>query len=906
MSKPSCKAELKAAQERIAELEAQLTAGERDCFPLQTLQDLVFENAPGGMAIIDDESTILVCNSEAARLVGYTSADLVGKTTSSLYWNAEDQQLLRNILDNRDSIARHELALRGRDNSKVWVMLNGKPFDFNGKNAVLITLSDISEQKKARQQLELDETRFEMLYTISEMIAQPEVEILDFALNAITQVTASQIGYIYFLSEDETQLTLHAWSKDVMDQCNVKGIPDVYLVDETGLWGDAIRRREPVITNDYQNLPNKRGYPEGHVHIINHLNIPVFDGDRIVFLAGVGNKDGDYTEDDVRQLRLVMNGTWRIIQRKRADAELKAAHGELEKKVRRRTTELESANEDLATLNMQLVKKDREREQARAALAESEQMFRALFENNHSVMLIIDPESGKLIDVNPAAVSYYGYPEEQLRSMTISDINVLTETEIVEEMRQAKKKKSQCFAFRHRLASGDVRDVEVYSSMVKVEQQPLLFSIVHDITERKQAEEAMLRYENVISSTPDLISLVDKEYVYRMVNASYLEHFDLARNEVVGKKIIDLVGAETFERISKPSIDLAMTGETVNVSTWIDFPKTGRRFMAIAYHLASGSSDEVKHVSITARDMTELKKSEEALQKAAKRLDLATDAGNIGIWDWDLITDELVWDRKMLELYKVNKSDFDNNYQAWRTRTHRDDLAETERLLAECIEQHKRFDTEFRIVWPNDEIRFIRAAATLQFDDNDVPIRMTGVNWDVTDRRHMEDKLRQLASTDPLTGASNRRHFMDRLTEEVDRCKRYNTSLVLLSMDIDHFKDINDSYGHPAGDVVLQDLVVLCTKTLRTTDHFGRVGGEEFLAALTQTGIVAGERTAERLRQLIENHIVKTHGHSIAYTISIGATEVRAEDKNIESILKRADEALYKAKNNGRNRVEVL
>lgn len=130
--------------------------------------------------------------------------------------------------------------------------------------------------------------------------------------------------------------------------------------------------------------------------------------------------------------------------------------------------------------------------------------------------------------------------------------------------------------------------------------------------------------------------------------------------------------------------------------------------------------------------------------------------------------------------------------------------------------------------------------------------------------------------------------------------------MVLLSIDIDHFKVINDTHGHPAGDEVLKDLVRKCLATLRTTDVFGRVGGEEFLAALTQTSTLAGQRTAERLRLIIENSPVEVPDASISYTISIGMTSLLTEDASIETLLKRADEALYKAKNNGRNRVEEV
>ena len=423
--------------------------------------------------------------------------------------------------------------------------------------------------------------------------------------------------------------------------------------------------------------------------------------------------------------------------------------------------------------------------------------------------------------------------------------------------------------------------------------------------EQRHTRDKLIRYERIISSTPDLISLVDGKYRYRMVNDAYLENFQLTRREILNHTVADILGDALFESIVKALLDRALAGETMRVETWIELPELGNRFFATTYHPVCIHGETVEYVAVDSRDITELKNKEVDLQATARRLDMATDAGDIGIWERDLVTNRNFWDKKMYELHRVEPGEFDSIYEAWRTRIHPDDFSEVERNLAKSIETKERFDMEYRLVWPDGDIRNVRAAGTIQVDEDGAPLLLTGVNWDVTMHRRMENELRLLASTDPLTGASNRRHFMDRLNEELERCRRYKTPLVLLSLDIDHFKDINDTFGHPAGDEVLKDLVRLCTRTLRTTDVFGRVGGEEFLAALTLTGLAAGGRTAERLRRNIEEHAVETHGESITYTISIGMTQLQESDETIDSLLHRADEALYKAKNNGRNRIET-
>jgi phosphoserine phosphatase RsbU/P len=173
--------------------------------------------------------------------------------------------------------------------------------------------------------LRLDESRLEAVWQLSQMTKATLKEITDFALEEGVRLTKSQIGYLAFMNEDETVLTMQAWSKTAMQECAITDKFFVYPLETTGLWGEAVRQRRPIITNDYAT-PNsyKKGYPEGHVEIRRHLNIPVFDGDRIVAVAGVGNKDEDYDESDVRQLTLLMNGMWWQIKRQRAEEELAA------------------------------------------------------------------------------------------------------------------------------------------------------------------------------------------------------------------------------------------------------------------------------------------------------------------------------------------------------------------------------------------------------------------------------------------------------------------------------------------------------------------------------------------------------------------------------------------------------
>jgi len=173
----------------------------------------------------------------------------------------------------------------------------------------------------------------------------------------------------------------------------------------------------------------------------------------------------------------------------------------------------------------------------------------------------------------------------------------------------------------------------------------------------------------------------------------------------------------------------------------------------------------------------------------------------------------------------------------------------------------------------------------------------------VTQRIRLEQDMKRLATTDALTGANNRHQFFSQAAREVARAKRYDNPLSVIMLDIDYFKSINDTYGHHAGDMVLKAFADTARTALRTSDIFGRLGGEEFAAILPQTGLEEGLEVAERLRAAFAALAVRVDEATIPFTVSLGVTQVRATDKDVEELLNRADEALYRAKRMGRNRV---
>lgn len=175
---------------------------------------------------------------------------------------------------------------------------------------------------------------------------------------------------------------------------------------------------------------------------------------------------------------------------------------------------------------------------------------------------------------------------------------------------------------------------------------------------------------------------------------------------------------------------------------------------------------------------------------------------------------------------------------------------------------------------------------------------------DITERKKMEEELRRLATTDPLTGVNNRRRYTEISEREMTRCKRYQHPLCVLMLDADHFKNVNDTYGHEAGDRVLKALANACVAELRDVDVLGRFGGEEFTVTLPETSMETALEAAERLRvKLAATEVELDDGQCISFTVSIGASCLSDQSENLADLLNRADAALYKAKEEGRNRV---
>lgn len=195
----------------------------------------------------------------------------------------------------------------------------------------------------------------------------------------------------------------------------------------------------------------------------------------------------------------------------------------------------------------------------------------------------------------------------------------------------------------------------------------------------------------------------------------------------------------------------------------------------------------------------------------------------------------------------------------------------------------------------------------LQFSEHRTPQGyIVGSRIDITERKKLESDLREQASTDALTGLPNRRHFLHRLEDELERVRRHTTrEACVLMLDLDHFKRINDQYGHAAGDSLLRHFANLLRHELRATDTAGRMGGEEFAVILPGSSLQAGQGFAQRVCDKLALHPMSFGRYEVSVTVSIGIASISADDLSADAVLSRADRALYQAKDGGRNRVQL-
>ncbi|WPL14014.1 PAS domain S-box protein [Thiorhodovibrio litoralis] len=416
----------------------------------------------------------------------------------------------------------------------------------------------------------------------------------------------------------------------------------------------------------------------------------------------------------------------------------------------------------------------------------------------------------------------------------------------------------------------------------------------------------------------DGICIVDLAGKITRVNDRMCDLFGYSRAEFASMTVNDLTHASDKD-VSSRFIARSIAGEiTSDIFEKRHIRKDGQMIWSrISSTLVRDSQGKPLHFISHMQDITLLKETVQALEEGEARYRLLADHAADAIWTMDEHQNytfvspafERLYGYRLEELgrglpEKLIPADSRKvimSHEAKRMASIKAGNPDRSPYRIE-VEKHTK---DGRSLW-------IESTTTPVFDEYDKYCGIVGVSRDVTDRKRADDalkaseeKMRLLATVDDLTKLPNRRHFLDLAKHELERCLRYPHHFSLILFDVDHFKKVNDIYGHNVGDGVLMAIAAAVLRTLREVDISARFGGEEFVAGLPETGIEEAMQVAERLRAAVEDtQIELDDDQELQVTISLGVVELDDTSPDLDALLKHADLAMYAAKRNGRNRVE--
>uniref|UniRef100_UPI0040473011 PAS domain S-box protein n=1 Tax=Aliarcobacter sp. TaxID=2321116 RepID=UPI0040473011 len=530
--------------------------------------------------------------------------------------------------------------------------------------------------------------------------------------------------------------------------------------------------------------------------------------------------------------------------------------------------------------------------------------FENMFKNHTSIMLLINPENGEIIDANQSAVNFYGYNLDELKQMNISKINQATIFELKEKYKQAKNSLKKSFIFSHKLKNGEIKTVEVSSSPIETSHGIILFSIIKDITKEQALENEILkekiRFQTFINLSSDAIFILDEEgklLEYSLQTQKYLKYSDEEMKNLnilyVDKDLQDI--QEYKDLISRIDGNHTLFFERIHT-------RKDNSYYNAAISATKISLDGKKYIYSSVRDITDKKMIQNKLQKFYENLEKLIDKqdniviltngkkikfANHKFFDFlgfenlenfkehhNCICEFFIENDRFFHLKKINEND------NWTIKIM--ELEESKRIVS---------------IKGKDSEKYVFSVNVNKFDEDNMIISFTNISQTIFENIYLEEKTLH----DKLTNAYNREYFDRNYRNLIDEYHKNNTKLALAILDIDHFKRVNDNYGHDVGDEVLIKFVDTIQNNLRKNDILIRWGGEEFLLILQLNSKKDLEKKLEYLKNAIE---IELFPKVNKITCSIGGT-IYEDDENIMKTIKRADEELYKAKAAGRNKVFI-
>ncbi|HQE67140.1 MAG TPA: EAL domain-containing protein, partial [Bacillota bacterium] len=533
-------------------------------------------------------------------------------------------------------------------------------------------------------------------------------------------------------------------------------------------------------------------------------------------------------------------------------------------------------------------------------------IYDSIFNNSHTPMLIIDCESGEIKDGNLAACRYYGYTIEELLRMKITDINTLSHEEVFEEMNKARKENRRYFRFRHRLSSGEIRDVEVYSGPLPSGYEPLLLSIIHDVHEKKEMEHMINMQESYFLSlyenSPEAIAVLDNEFKIISINKSFEKVFQYNIKEIKHQNITDVLCDEKFydeseyfknciakgEFVREDTLRKRKDGTLVNVSL-LGYPITLKGEQIGVYVIYTDLSN-VKEIESKKRLFSEIFRNN-TVGVVITDIDGKIQWINNAFTEITGFTENEVNGKKP-SILKSGIQDQEYYSNMWNS------ILKTGKWQGEVF--NKRKDGELYQISLN--IFAIR-------DNKGIIEHLVGMLSDITDAKQKEIKIEALTNKDSLTDLFSRDYFVNKLNNEISRRiknKDLDRKLAIIFLDIDDFKEINDTLGHTVGDIILKEFAKRLKSSIRENDIAARFGGDEFIIML----LLAKENyeilhIANRILEEISKPFV-LDSIELHITASLGIAKYPDDGSDSTVLIRNADIAMYRSKENKNRKITMF
>tara|TARA_B100000614_G_C14544053_1_gene491398 strand:- start:316 stop:2385 length:2070 start_codon:yes stop_codon:yes gene_type:complete len=296
---------------------------------------IAIAKAPDGELIYVNDSALKIRGEAKEKIIDGIGIDKYVASWQILHFDGtpyktEDVPLARAIMFGET--CSEEFIIKRPDQEDRIVWANAAPIRNEEDEIIygIVVFLDITKRKKAEQENNINRIRLDISNEIVTMPDASERKIFTYVLERMLELSNSKLGFLGYISPDEQELQIHNWSKTAMAECTIHDKPIKFPIAQAGIWGEPVRKRKPIILNDFNaNHTSKKGYPDGHVKISRFMSVPVFDGDRIVAVAAVANKPSPYSEIDNRQLTLLMTSVWEQVQHFRFEQEKESLQAQI-------------------------------------------------------------------------------------------------------------------------------------------------------------------------------------------------------------------------------------------------------------------------------------------------------------------------------------------------------------------------------------------------------------------------------------------------------------------------------------------------------------------------------------------------------------------------------------------------